>query len=95
MENQELNNENVVDLYNESERVERENVSSLGPDKGHGEKATMIQINSKDFGKKSPRSKKDREVSGKNSVAEQIDKILDEFFAKDGSLEVKTPTELE
>ena len=92
---EELNNEKVVKLYDESQRVEREGISSLKPDKGHGETAKFIQINSKDFGKRLTKSKKDPDSTGKNSVAEQIAKILDDYFGDDGELKVQTPNELE
>lgn len=87
------NSENVKKLYDESKRVEEQHISPLTPSSGHGDFATFIQINSKDFGKRST-SRKNSEAVGKNKVAEMIEEALKEFFGEDGGLEVATPTEL-
>ena len=86
------NNRKVIDLYNESKRVEEQGIAELDS-QGDSEFATFVHINGKDFGKRST-SRKNSDAVGKNRVAQLVETALKEFFEEDGGLEVVTPDEM-
>lgn len=91
--NQPKNDLDVKLLFDEERRVDTEEIEPLKADTKAGRDSILIQINSMDMGKRQT-SRRGGESFFKNQVAEKLEKVIDEFFAEDGSMKVITPDEL-
>ena len=83
---------NVQKLYSYSLALDNSEVKENIP-RGNGFKVVYLQHNSRDYGRHGT-SRRGKGIVGRNSVAEQIDEVLDNFFNGDGDVKIIVPNEL-
>ena len=91
--NQQKVENDMKNLYKYSKALDNTETKEKLP-RGNGISVIYLQHNSKDFGRHGA-SRRGKGIVGKNSVAEQIDEVLEDFFQGDGNVKVIVPNEIE